>query len=90
MDSMSLFAEGMFQEPANLLIGLAIVTLLIVALGSWLGHTPKRLSYNFVAPPAFTYAALLFGRHMGLTVEEQLGLVIAMFLGVWSILPQSR
>ena len=90
MERMSLFTEGVLQDLANLLVGLAILTLLIVSLGSWLGHTPTRLSYNFVAPPAFTYAALLFGRHLGLTVEEQWSLVIAMFFGIWSILPQSK
>jgi hypothetical protein len=90
MESTFLFTEGVLQNPANLLVALAILALLIVALGSWLGHTPTRSPYNFVAPIAFTYAALLFGRHLGLTVEEQSALVIAMFLGVWSILPQSK
>src|SRR5271168_4801047 len=35
------------------------------------GHTPTRSPYNFVAPIAFTYAALVFGRHLGLNVAEQ-------------------
>ncbi len=92
MEWMSLFAEGTLKDPANLLIGLAILTALIVALGSWLGYplTHMRVPYNFVAPIAFTYVALLVGRHLGLTIEEQWGLVIAMFLAVWSILPQSK
>jgi len=87
---MSLFTESVLQNPANLLVGLAILALLIVALGSWLGHTPTRSPFNFVAPTAFAYAALVFARHSGLTLEEQSGLVIAMFLGVWSVLPQSK
>ena len=90
MESMSLFTESILQNPANLLAGLAILVLLIFALGSWLGHTPTRSPFNFVAPTAFAYAALVLGRHLGLAVEEQCGLVIAMFLGVWSVLPQSK
>ena len=92
MEWRSLFTEGVLQDPANLLVGLAVLAALIVALGSWVGYPLKymRVPYNFVAPIAFTYAALLFGRHLGLTVEEQWALVIAMFLGVWSVLPQSK
>jgi hypothetical protein len=92
MDGISLFTEGALHDPANLLVGLAILAALIVAVGSWLGYplAHLRVPYNFVAPTAFTYVALLFGRHVGLTVEEQWALVIAMFLGVWSILPQSK
>ena len=90
MVSMSLFTESVLQNPANLLVGLATLALLIVALGLWVGHTPTRSPYNFVAPIAFAYAALVFGRHLGLSVEEQSALVIAMFLGVWSSLPQSK
>jgi hypothetical protein len=92
MQWMTFFSESVLQNPANLLVGLAILMALIVAFGSWLGYplTHLRVSYNFVAPTAFTYAVLLFGRHLGLTIEEQWGLVIAMFLGVWSILPQSK
>jgi hypothetical protein len=48
---------------------------------------------NFAPPTAFAWAALIFGRHLGLSVYEQyevVGLIFIGVVGVVSVLPQSN
>lgn len=47
-------------------------------------------AYNWRAPLCFAWVALIFGRHMGLTVVEQYVIVTVVVVGVQSILPQSK
>lgn len=81
------------KEPINLLCALGLLSIVLQLASRF---SPRRLGSgrSDAALPTigFTYAALLFARHI-LTAEEQWGLVLAVFIAIWMLLrgaPQSK